>query len=360
MKKGIRMLAYVLLAVVLCLLGAIAWGWAMSFEPKPVEPVAVVSASDAPKLKAGQSLKVLSWNIQFLAGKGHVFFFDLPGNKGSEEWPAREDIERTLPEVVRIIQEENPDVILLQEVDDGAARTYGDDQLERILALLSKEYSQHTSAFYWKMPYVPHPRIHGSVGMKLSVISKYKLVSGMRYSLPQAPHPPIVRWFQFRRAMLEVRLPMEGGKDLVLMNSHLDAFLQDGLVKKQEVEFLDQHFASLDSTLWFFGGDMNLLPPGFYDRVPAEERAWFKPGVDVGPLYQKYGALPTLGMLNGPDSLLARTHFPNRPNAKGLDKTIDFMFYSRMLALDSFRIRQEDCMRISDHMPLIAVFRLPQ
>ncbi len=354
------MILWSVVIVVLLMGGLLALAWAVNFSPNAVEPVKVENLGDAPLLRKGQALKVLSWNIQFLAGKGHVFFFDIPGNKGPDEKPLREDIERILPEVVRVIQDENPDVILLQEVDDGAARTYGDDQLQRILALLPKSYSQHASAYYWKMPYVPHPRIHGSVGMKLTVISKYKIESATRYSLPQAPHPPVVRWFQFRRAMLEVTMPVEGGKPLKIMDSHLDAFLQDGKVKEQEIEFLDRHFAEVDSSLWIFGADMNLLPPDFYNRIPEEERAWFKPNIDAGPLYKKYAGLPSLGMLNGPDSLQYQTHFPNRPDAKGLDKTIDFLFHSRMLAVDSFRVRQDDCMKISDHMPLVAVFRLPE
>lgn len=103
---------------------------------------------------------------------------------------------------------------------------------------------------------------------------------------------------------------------------------------------------------------MNLLPPGFYSRIPEEERAWFKPNIDLGPLYQKHLGLPSLDMLNGADSLLYRTHFPNRPEAKGLDKTIDFIFHSPLISVESFRVRQVDCLNISDHMPLIAVFQL--
>jgi len=351
----------IMLGVLVLLAGGfLVWGWAVSFEPKPVSVVPVISDAEAPKLKVGQSLKVLSWNIQFLAGKGHVFFFDLPGNKGPDEMPSQADIERTLPEVVRIIKDENPDVILLQEVDEGARRTYHQDQLQRILALLPKEYSQNTSAYYWKMPFVPHPRILGSVGMKLSIISRYKINSALRYSLPQAPYPPVARWFQFRRAMLEARLAVEDGSELVVMDAHLDAFIKTSELKKQETAFLAKRFAALDSlhTPWIFGADMNMLPPGFYARTPKAEQYWFRPDADAGPLYASFNALPTLAGLTGPDSLRNRTHFPNRPDATGLDKTIDFMFYANSIAVDSFTVRQDDCLKISDHMPIIARFRL--
>lgn len=143
------------------------------------------------------------------------------------------------------------------------------------------------------------------------------------------------------------------------MNSHLEPFIQDGSVKKQEIDFLKNHFLGLDSTPWIFGADMNMLPPGFFDQLPAHEQIWYQPEVDVGPLYDMFPTLPTLGGLTGSDFLLNRSHYPNRPLATGLDKTIDFIFHSPLLQVDSFHIRQNDCLHISDHMPLIARFTLP-
>jgi len=61
------------------------------------------------------------------------------------------------------------DVVLLQEIDDGAARTDYNDQLARLLPLLPPEYVCHTTAFYWKAAYVPHPRIHGGAGDPVKV-----------------------------------------------------------------------------------------------------------------------------------------------------------------------------------------------
>ena len=97
-----------------------------------------------------------------------MFFYDLPGGKGPDKRPSKEDIAATLNEVARVIREENPDIILLQEVDDNARRTDYQDQLALLLELIPADYKFHASAFYWQSPFVPHPKIMGKVGMKLS------------------------------------------------------------------------------------------------------------------------------------------------------------------------------------------------
>lgn len=51
------------------------------------------------------------------------------------------------------------------------------------------------------------------------------------------------------------------------------------------------------------------------------------------------------------------THMPNR--AAKLDRTIDYFLYSENLVLLDKYVRQHDTLRISDHLPVVAVFQLP-
>ena len=361
MKLLKRIFGTALLLLFALVVGALIWARCAVFNPAPTMPATLVSSPQTPVLHAGQTLKIMSWNVQFMAGKGRTFFFDLPGSKGPDERPTRAEIEHALPEVARVIREENPDVVMFQELDDGAARTDKDDQLARLLALLPKEYSEQASTFYWKMSYVPHPKIHGAVGLKLGIISKYKIASAQRIALPQAQHPPIVDWFQFKRCLLETHFPIDSGGDLVIMNTHLEAMIQNSDLKHREVMLLDSLFAAKDSLHepWIQGGDFNLLAPGMYAHTPKEEQVWFNPAYDLGPLYSKYLSLPTLGMLMGPDSLLARTHYPNRPDSKGLDKTIDYFFRAQSVVLDTFFVRQFDTQKISDHAPIVMKVNIP-
>lgn len=111
-----------------------------------------------------------------MAGKNYTFFFE----DGADTRPSRQHINLTNAAVARIINDENPDIILLQEMDDGASRTDNQDQLARLLPLISKDYACSTGAYYWKSDYVLHPAIMSSVGLKLITLSKYKIESGVK------------------------------------------------------------------------------------------------------------------------------------------------------------------------------------
>jgi hypothetical protein len=62
-----------------------------TFHPPAVASEAVVCPADAPELTPGQAVKVLSWNIQYLAGKDYVFWYDLFDESGPDDRPSRGD-----------------------------------------------------------------------------------------------------------------------------------------------------------------------------------------------------------------------------------------------------------------------------
>lgn len=184
--------------------------YATTFHPAETQDEAFVSPATAPVLKPGARVKVLSWNIQYMAGKNYVFFYDLLAGDGPDERPSAKDVVLTRGEIVRIIRSENPDIVLIQEIDEGSKRTDYENQLEKLLAELPESYSSYTSTFYHKAAFVPHPRIKGSVGLKLATISKYRISKAVRHQLPIIPDNLLVRQFNFKRCILEARIPVEG------------------------------------------------------------------------------------------------------------------------------------------------------
>jgi endonuclease/exonuclease/phosphatase family metal-dependent hydrolase len=334
-----------------------------TFHPAPTQDEAVISPRTAPMLKPGQKIKILSWNIQYMAGKNYVFFYDVPDGSGPDERPSSRDIAMTREEIKRIIVTEKPDIVLLQEIDEGSKRTDYENQLKKLLALLPHDYSSYTSSFYHKAAFVPHSRIMGSVGLKVAVISKYRIREAIRHQLPVIPDNLLVRQFNFKRCVLETRLPVEGNADLVVFNTHLDAFAQGSDTMQQQVNYL---LTLLGRTTkegfgWVLGGDFNMLPPGnFYDRLPEKQRSYYNKQSELAPLLSKYRSVPALEELNGPNYAKWFTHYPNDPSVKGPDRTIDYIFLSDKIELQGHYVRQEDTQKISDHMPLVAEIIVPK
>ncbi len=354
-----RQLIYSLIAALAIGLAVFALIWFTTFHPKPIETVPTACTGGPPLLESGQTVRVLNWNVQFMAGKDYYFFYE----GGSDVRPESADIDKTLDAVAEIILNEDPDIVLLQEVDVGAKRTDYGNQVEDLLERLPDTfYPCRSSAYYWKAAYVPHARIKGAVGMKLVTLSKYRIDSATRYRLPLIPEGMIRQQFNLKRAVLETTLPVEGGGNFAVLNTHFSAFAQGTDTLERQVarikDIMDR--LSKNNIAWIAGGDYNLLPPGpAYTRLSGEEKADYRPQSEIIPLFNAYKAVPSLDEVNSDNYENWYTHFPNNPAIKKPDKTIDFIFYSESVSLGSHHVRQKDTLNISDHLPVVAEFIIP-
>ena len=71
------------------------------------------------------------------------------------------------------------------------------------------------------------------------------------------------------------------------------------------------------------------------------------------------GQVPDDPQSSGIDREKWLTHFPNDPGLDGPDRTLDYLFYSSRVKRVEAKVRQEDTLRISNHLPVIARFLLP-
>ncbi|MBH3338042.1 endonuclease/exonuclease/phosphatase family protein [Pseudomonas mendocina] len=343
----------------LILLIALVYG--LTWRPLPREDAPVTCNGQVPQLQPGQALKVMTWNVQYLAGKRYVFWYDLPGGDGPDERPSSEDLALTLDEVVRVLRDEQPDVVLLQELHDNAKASDHQDQLALLQARLGDLYPCSAQALYWKAAFVPHPRILGSVGMKLGTLSRFQIARAERLQLPMLEADLLSRQFQLKRALLVSYLPIRGGEELVAINTHFDAFAQGQNTMQRQVQMTDDLLQQLQGAgkTWVLGGDLNLLPPGQFQHLPEDQRSWYAADSELQDLARRYPMIPSLQQASGAEQAQWYTHFPNDPAASGPDRTLDYLFHSPRLTPLASLVRQHDTLTISDHLPVIGRFFLP-
>jgi endonuclease/exonuclease/phosphatase family metal-dependent hydrolase len=147
---------------------------------------------------------------------------------------------------------------------------------------------------------------------------------------------------------------------LLVFNAHLSAFAQgDDTMQRQVAQvaaMLEQ--ASESNIPWIMGGDFNLLPPGQYEQLPDSQKIYYEKETELETFLNKYQSVPSLADQSGPDYMQRFTYFSNDPRISAPDRTIDYIFYSEGISLTDSRVRQQDTLTISEHLPVIAEFKL--
>jgi endonuclease/exonuclease/phosphatase family metal-dependent hydrolase len=255
---------------------------------------------------------------------------------------------------------EDPDFVLLQEVDQLARRTGYLDETRLLQEALPLELRSFTAADYWRSKFVPHPKVMGSAGTQLVVFSRYQLGQAHRYQLPLRSGNPIEQDFYLKRAILKVEVPFAGGGPFVILNTHLEAFARGTNIMERQVGKVLAELESLDreNLPWIIGGDFNLLPPGQRVRLTPKERGSHSDPSAITPVFERYHGVPTLSDSIGANMRDYFTFSQNAGEGRVPVRTLDYLFPASGVQVLRYEVRQKGTQELSDHFPLVAEFRL--
>ncbi len=345
----------------LLLIAALLWLLASqaSWRPAPLEDLPVACRGPGQALEAGQPLTVMTWNVQYLAGKRYVFWYDEA--RGDDTRPTPEDLAFNLDEVARVIRAEQPDIVLLQELDNNAKASDYQDQLALLRERLADLYPCAVQAYQWKAEFVPDPHIAGSVGRTLATLSRYPIERAQRVQLPLDADNVLSRLLKPQQGVLVSYLPLREGGQLAVLNTRLARHVPGSDVQLRQVQALEGMVDKLErqGTPWLLGGDFNLLPLGQYRRLKPQQQPLYSADSELHLLWDKYPMIPANAEATGAEREAWLTHFPNDPSLDGPDRTLDYLFHSPKLKRVEGRVVQQDTLEISDHLPVSARFLLP-
>lgn len=198
-------------------------------------------------LTVGDEYTIATYNIGFGAyGPTFSFFMDtgtmldgteLVGKYGKAE--SKEAVRYNTDGAIDVLEALDPDFVFIQEVDTDATRSYHINQLEDITAAMGGYGYTFASNFHSAWLHYPLHDPHGKSNAGLLTLSRFSLEDNVRRSYPVDNGFP-TRFFDLDRCFSLHRVPVDNGKELVLINSHMSAYDEGGTIRTQQLEMLNQ------------------------------------------------------------------------------------------------------------------------
>lgn len=353
MKKLLQCLGWLLLAVVLVVVGYVAYVM-LSYhriEDKQTLQADIVSTEVLP---AGESCTILTANIGYGSYPPSYSFF-MDGGTESRAY-SRDNVLANMQGIGESIETQTSDILLLQEVDEKANRSWKVDEY----ALLRSRFSSMNAlyAVNYDSAYLFYP-LTCPIGKTLSglaVFSRYSLQSSLRRSLPIATD--FSKLIDLDRCYTVSEIPVSNGKTLYLYNVHLTAYGSTAAISSAQITMLaeDMKAKTAAGNYVICGGDFN------HDFTGTSVEQLNPSGIS----YEWCQPLPTSLLPEGitpctdyTGSLVATCRNLDKPYTPGESFTV---------VLDGFLVSSNvECVTVenldwgftySDHNPVRMVFRL--
>lgn len=260
LRKLLKGIVLVIAIPVLIFCLYLAYMSVTDYKPQEAIKLDINNKHGAP-IKKGVPLSVMTFNIGYCGlDAGQDFFMDGGTMSRSR---SRQQTQINLESIADFLSKEKADMILLQEVDIKASRSYKINELN----YLTKKLQDYTNTFAinYKVAWVPVPVTHpmGSVYGGIMTFYKYPIESAIRYQFPGGEAWPR-QLVELDRCFIENRLPVEGGKELILINSHFSAYDKGGKVRKVQLAYMKNHILAeyKKGNYVIVGGDWNHELPG--------------------------------------------------------------------------------------------------
>lgn len=316
-----------------------------------------------------QSLRVMTWNIRFGAGRAGWF-----GDACSHDVIfTADEIYASLEIIAAKIMEVKPDILLLQEGDIDSKRSAYIDQVQWLLEHTYFNYA--VSGAQWKSQFIPSDGL-GRMNEVNAIFSRWSLTDAVRTQLPlRTDQDGLTRYFYERPCMVTARVNLPWNETIYAVNIHVSATATTDIKQQHILMFSDELRAIAQRGAWFIaGGDLNTLPPGsdttdycMQDRCEGESfhHSWDDPmhkeGCNYTPeihfldtLYASFRcAVPT------PEYMAGRTRYFTHTTRPGhfWDRTLDYLFTNGSWRMGG-TVTHQEALEASDHCPLTAVFQV--
>ena len=270
LRKLLKIIGLLVLLFLLYIGGVLLHGTLNDWQPEG--ETQLTSSQEAPESVVADSVISLAiWNIGYTGlGEESDFFYDNGGfflSGGQMIRAEQEFVAKNRGGAQLFTSSTDSDFFLFQEVDINSRRSYFVNSMDSLMAQ-RPDFAASYAANY-RVKRVPIPilepwRAYGKVESGLVSLARWQPKEEKRIQLPGKFDWP-TRIFQLDRCLLLSRFATAKGPDLVVINAHLSAYDNGGVLKKQQMAFIQgliqEEYEKGNYVI--VGADWNQCPPFF-------------------------------------------------------------------------------------------------
>lgn len=267
MKRIFKILLFIILLPCVILILLILYATITDYKPAELTSV-YQSDGMNDTLSHAKKYSLLIWNIGYAGlDKQMDFFYD----GGKRVRTTKDQLDQNISCIEKFIMDaDTVDFKLFQEVDISSKRSYHRNEVKRLTENLSNDhvfYGKNYDVFFVPVPFT-NPM--GSVNSGVLSFSRYKPSEVIRISFPGQYSWP-KRLFMLDRCFLVMRFPLAGGKQLLVINTHNEAY-DTGIIRDEQMAYLKEFLLKeFDQGNYIIvAGDWNQCPPDFQPRFSGE------------------------------------------------------------------------------------------
>lgn len=260
----------VLLVAVLGYVGYVFGTYSRIEDNKELE----VQDHTAEQVKTGEEYTAVSYNIGFGAYTADFTFFMDEGKESRAR--SKDSVIECVNETTSTALSYDPDFTLFQEVDTDSTRSHHVQEAD-IIRDRYAEVGDFDDVFAqnYHSAYLMYPLLepHGASNSGLLTLSRFNIESSLRRSLPISTG--LKKILDLDRCYSVSRLPMENGKELILVNLHLSAYGTDAAQGNAQLEMLFE-----DVKAEYEKGNYVICGGDFNHDFTVDSKEYFNPGFE--------------------------------------------------------------------------------
>lgn len=237
--------------------------------------------SDA-AVKVGREYTAVTYNIGFGAYTPDFTFF-MDG--GTQSWASSKDsVIDCINGDIALLKEHKADFALIQEADFDSTRSYHVDEAQMIRDAFDTHSAAFAVNFHSEFLFWPLYQPHGTANSGILTLSDVGIASSLRRSLPISEG--LSKFVDLDRCYSISRVPVENGRELVIINLHLSAYGTDAAIQKRQMTMLfeDMRREYEKGNYVICGGDFNHDFLGnskeIFNKTVEEQYTWAAPFPD--------------------------------------------------------------------------------